>query len=251
MSVGKEGEVYLKEDVTAEQIQKNVAYLQAIFDWIQDNCEVLPCEEALTLDAGQRQKLYDLFGSDAIDSVLLAKQEKRIFVSEDERLRSFAKASYGVDGAWSQALLEQLLSRGKIDNTNYQRLVIKLVLSNYYFTSISAETLEEAAKQSAWKPDRQFEKVAEVLSGENSDDYSAVKVASDFIYKLYTQQLFFADPRILLFAVLDLVFTSRRRGNILLAQVLEHLQTRFSLLPHRQVEIVQVIQEWASRHIFF
>ncbi len=251
MSVEKEGEAYLKEEVTAEQIQKNIAYLQAIFDWIQDNCEVLPCEEALTLDAGQRQKLYDLFGSDAIDSVLLSKQEKRIFVSEDERLRSFAKASYGVNGAWSQALLEQLLNRGKINNSIYQKLVIKLVLSNYYYTSISAETLEEAAKQSAWKPDRQFEKVARVLSDENTDDYSAVKVALDFIYKLYTQRFFLADPRMLLFAVLDLVFKSRRRGNILLAQVIGHIRTRFSLLPQVQLEIVQVIQEWASRQIFF
>ncbi len=77
MTVGKEGEAYVKADITAEQIQKNSAYLQAIFDWIQLHCDVIPCEEALTLDSGQRQKLYDLFGADAIDSVLLAKQEKR------------------------------------------------------------------------------------------------------------------------------------------------------------------------------
>lgn len=251
MSTGKEGEVYLTEDVTAEQIQKNIAYLQAIFDWIQDNCEVVPCEEALTLDAGQRQKLYDLFGSDAIDSVLLAKQEKRIFVSEDERLRSFAKATYGVDGTWSQALLEQLLSRGKIDNNTYQKWIIKLVLSNYYYTSISAETLEEAAKQSVWRPDRQFEKVAGVLSGENSDDFSALKVASDFIYKLYTQRFFLADPSILLFAVLDLLFKSRVGGSILLAQLINHIRGRFVWLPARQVEIVQLIQVWARRQTFF
>ena len=251
MTVGKEGEAYVKEDVTAEQLQKNSAYLQAIFDWIQHNCEVIPCEEALTLDSGQRQKLYDLFGADAIDSVLLAKQEKRIFVSEDERLRNFAKISYGVDGAWSQALLEQVLSKGKIDNRTYQKLVIKLVLSNYHHTTITADTIEEAAKQSSWKPDRQFEKVAGVLSGGNSDDFSAMKVASDFIYKLYTQQFFFADPRILLFAVLDLLFTSRARGSILLAQLINQIRGRFVWLPARQVEIVQLILNWARSKALF
>src|SRR5215467_4480941 len=75
----------------------------------------------------------------------------------------------------------------------YQRLVIKLINSNYHYVRITAETLEEAAKQSAWKPDRQFEKVAGILSGGNSDDFSAVTVASHFIFKLYTQQLFLAD----------------------------------------------------------
>src|SRR5260221_13559158 len=86
MTVGKEGNAYVREDITAEQIKNGTVYLQAIFDWIKKNCDVIPCEEALKINTGQRQKLYDLFGSDAIDSVLLAKQEKRIFVTDDERL---------------------------------------------------------------------------------------------------------------------------------------------------------------------
>ena len=251
MTVGKEGEAYVKEEITAEQLQKNTAYLQTMFDWIQHNCEVIACEEALTLASVQRQKLYDLFGADAIDSVLLAKQEKRVFLSEDERLRNFAKNSYGVDGAWTQALLEQLLSKGKLDTRTYQKVVIKLINSNYHHTRITADTLEEAAKQSAWKPDRQFEKVASVLSGGNSDDFSAVMVASDFIYKLYTQQFFLADPRILLFAILDLLFTSREKASILLAQLINHIRGRFVWLPAQQTEIVQLILNWARSKALF
>lgn len=251
MTLGKEGEAYVREEITAEQIQKNTAYLQAIFDWIQHNCEVIACEEALTLASSQRQKLYDLFGADAIESVLLAKQEKRVFVSEDERLRNFAKNSYGVDGAWTQALLEQLLSKGKLDTRTYQKLVIKLINSNYHHTRITADTLEEAAKQSAWKPDRQFEKVASVLSSGNSDDFSAVMVASDFIYKLYTQQFFFADPRILLYAILDLLFTSREKASILLAQLINYIRGRFVWLPAQQTEIVQLIHNWARSKALF
>lgn len=251
MTVGKEGEAYVKEEITAEQIQKNTAYLQAVFEWVQHNCEVIACEEALTLASGQWQNLYDLFGADAIDSVLLAKQEKRVFVSEDERLRNFAKNSYGVDGAWTQALLEQLLSKGKLDASTYQKLVIKLINSNYHYIRITVETLEEAAKQAAWKPDRQFEKVAGILSGGNSDDLSAVTVASDFIFKLYTQQLFLADPSILLFAILDLLFKSRERTSTLLAQLLNHIRSRFVWLPAQQAEIVQLILSWARSKVLF
>ena len=251
MTVGKEGEAYVKEEITAEQLQKNTAYLQTMFDWIQHNCEVIACEEALTLVSVQRQKLYDLFGADAIDSVLLAKQEKRVFISEDERLRNFAKNSYGVDGAWTQALLEQLLSKGKLDTRTYQKLIIKLINSNYHHTRITADTLEEAAKQSAWKPDRQFEKVAGILSGGNSDDFSAVTVASDFIFKLYTQQLFLTDPSILLFTILDLLFTLREKASILLAQLINNTRSRFAWLPAHQTEIVQLIQAWARRQLFY
>jgi transcription elongation GreA/GreB family factor len=251
MTVGKEGEAYVKEDVTAEQLQKNSAYLQAVFDWTQQNCDVIPCEEALTLASGQRQKLYDLLGTHAIDSVLLAKQEKRVFVSEDERLRNFAKIYFGVDGAWTQVLLDQLLDKGKIDNRTYQKLVIKLVNSNYHHTRITADTIEEAAKQASWKPDRQFERVAGILSGGNSDDFSAVMVTSDFIFKLYTQQLFLADPSILLFSLLDLLFTSREKASILLAHLINNIRSRFVWLPAQQTEIVQLIQEWARRQVFY
>lgn len=250
MTVGKKGEAYVREEITAEQIQKNIAYLQAIFEWLQRNCEVTACEEALALPYGQRQRLYDLFGADAIDSALLARQEKRVFVSEDERLRNLAKNSYGVEGAWTQALLEQLLSKGKIDKRTYQILVIKLVSSNYQHIRITADTLEEAARQASWRPDRLFEKVARVLSGGNSDDFSAVNVAADFIYKLYTQQFFFADPHILLFTILDSLFTSRDKASILLAQLIQHIRDRFVWLPAQQTEIVRLILNWAQSKVF-
>jgi hypothetical protein len=129
-------------------------------------------------------------------------------------------------------------------------LVIKLVLSNYHHTSISADTIEEAAKQSSWKPDRQFEKVAGVLSGDKSGDFSALNVASGFIYKLYSQQFFLTDPAILLFTVLDLLFKSRVRGSIMLAQLINQIRGRFVWLPARQVEIVQLILNWARSQTF-
>lgn len=226
-------------------------HLQAIFEWIQQNCEVIACEEAFTLASGQRQKLYDLFGPDAIDLVLLARQEKRVFASEDERLRNFAKNSYGVDGAWTQAILEHLLSKGKLHANIYHKLVIKLINSNYHYIRINVETLEEAAKQSVRKLDRQFEKVARILSGGNSDDLSAVMVASDFIFKLYTQQLFLTDPSILLFTVLDLLFTSREKASILLAQLINHIRNKFAWLPTQQKEIIRLIQTWPHRQIFY
>jgi len=111
--------------------------------------------------------------------------------------------------------------------------------------------MEEAAKQASWKPNRQFEKIAAVLSGGNSDDFSAVMIASDFIYKLYTQQFYFADPRVLLFTILDLLFTLREKASILLAQLINHILGRFVWLPAQQTEIVHLILNWARSKALF
>jgi hypothetical protein len=100
-------------------------------------------------------------------------------------------------------------------------------------------------------PHRQFEKVGGILSGRNSDDLSAMTVASDFIFKLYTQQLFLADPSILLFAILDLLFKSRERKSTLLAQLIKHIRSRFVRLPAQQAEIVQLILSWARSKAIF
>ncbi|QBD82778.1 tetratricopeptide repeat protein [Ktedonosporobacter rubrisoli] len=251
MSLGKEGEHYIKEDVSAGQIRKNTEYLQSILESVKENSEVIPCEEALTIPVGQREKLYSLFGHDAIDSILLAKQEKRILVSEDERLRSFAKGSYTVHGAWTQPIARQLLSRGKIEKERYQKLVIKLINSNHHYISIEAETLEEAAKQSSWRPDRQFEKVAGILSGGKTDDFSAIDVAINFIYKLYTQQLFLADPAILLFTILDLLFTARPKRRMLFAEFIKRIKSKFLLFPIQQREIELLINQWVGRQTIF
>jgi hypothetical protein len=56
---------------------------------------------------------------------------------------------------------------------------------------------------------------------------------------------------ILLIVILDLLFTSREKASVLLAQLINHICGRFVWLPAQQTEIVQLIQEWARLQIFY
>ena len=83
------------------------------------------CNAALSMAANERKRWYDFYGYDAIDSAILAKQEKRLFVSEDMCLRHRVKHSFAVNSVWTQPLLEHLVSTKHIPHEKYQKLIIQ------------------------------------------------------------------------------------------------------------------------------
>ena len=47
MSVGKEGDQYVRTDINPEDVRRDIEYLKTIIKWIDENCEVDPCIVAL------------------------------------------------------------------------------------------------------------------------------------------------------------------------------------------------------------
>ncbi len=249
MSVGKQGDQYVKEEITADQLKKNSEYLKGILAWIKKNCVITPCHEALKLDADKREELYKLFGISSIDSILIAKQEDALLYSDDERLRSFALGSYSVQGVWTQAVIENLLNLGIISNEKYQDFVIRLVNSNYVFTSINSDTLIEATKQSQWKPDRNFMKMVSLLNGKKCDDIPAIIVVSDYIQKLINQPIFIDDPKNICFVVLDNAIKDRLNKPEFLQRLEIRLNKLFMLSPTKLSEAKLILAAWLKTQI--
>ena len=142
MSVGKEGDQYVRTDLNPEDIRRNVEYLTSIIKWIRENCEVDPCTRALEMNQLRKQEFYDLFQQLFVDTILIASQPGYLLFSDDEILRSDAKTNFGidagischVDGVWTQVVLEHCVNRNLLDKAEYDKMTIKLVCSRYYHT---------------------------------------------------------------------------------------------------------------------
>ena len=249
LSLGKQGDQYVKQEITADQLKRNTEYLKGILAWIKKNCVITPCHEALKLDSDKREELYKLFGISSIDSILIAKQENALLYSDDERLRSFAAGSYNVQGVWTQAVIENLLNLGMVSNEKYQDFVIRLVNSNYLFTSINSDTLIEVTKQSQWKLDRNFMKIVSLLNGKKCDDIPAIIVVSDYIRKLLNQPIFIDDPKNICFVVLDNVIKDRDKKTEFLQRLEIRLNKLFILSPSKLSEIKQILVSWLKTQI--
>jgi hypothetical protein len=249
MTVGKQNGYYVKEEISAEQLNTNTEFLKGIIKWVENNCLITPCKEALTLDADYREKLYELFGESFIDSILISKQENALFYSDDERLRSFATGTYQVQGIWTQAILEKLLILGVLNNEKYQDSLIRLVNSNYVFTSINADTLIESIKRSQWKPDRSFTKLVNLLNGKKCDVIPAVIVVGDFIQKILNQPIYLDDPKNICFVVLDSTVKDRDNKQEFIKRLELRLTKLFILSPTKLSEAKQILTAWLNTQI--
>ena len=253
MTVGIEEDKLVKQVVSAEEVEHNIEYLEGILHWIEDNCERLSCRAALKIRRDRRNQLEKALGKSFVDTILIASEPGNVLYSDDMWLRYFSKnddlikrffegTEFNVEGVWTQAVLIHCLNNGFLDRNNCNKIVVKLVCSHYYFTSIDADVLIEAARQSNWIPIEPFKTVSVMLSGKNCDENSVVDLLLDFFFKLWKLQVSIALRDYLVFSLLD-VITDGRNQNEVLNRLVFRVRKRFSILPLVR-EIISLVELW-------
>ena len=248
MTIGKEGDQFVRQEISAEVVKNSIEYLETLLQWFEANCDVLPCNAALKIVRSEKQKLDELIGEAFIDTVLIASEPGRLLFSDDERLRGFAKHEYGVDGVWTQVLLMHCLDSNLLERKIYNELIVRLAASYYHHTSIDADILIEAARQSKWAPSGPYTTVLQVLSGTASDEPSALNVAANFLYELWKQPILSQQRDYLILALLDAVTSGRNRRGVI-SKIAKLVKGRFLLLPLAERQILSLIELWKRMHL--
>jgi hypothetical protein len=248
MSIGKEGERFVRSEVTAEDVRRVIEYFENMLSWIGDNCEVVPVTGALDVPREQRDLLVDMLGAPFLDSVLIATESGNLLYSDDERLRSFAKLEFKVEGVWTQIILMLALNEEVIEKERYNQAVLQLACSHYYHTGIDAYVLIEAAKKSEWLPTYPYTEVLRLLHGERSNEVTALTVATLFLYELWKQPILPSRRDYLLHSLLDALAVGRnpqRTANTLSQMV----KVKFYLLYLEAARIISLIESWKRMHL--
>jgi tetratricopeptide (TPR) repeat protein len=248
MTIGKEGDQFVRQEISSEDVERNVEYLKGILEWVRNNCEVIPCRAALNMKKDQKQQLDELIGSMFVDTVLVASEPGNLLYSDDERLRLLAKMEFGVEGVWTQVVLMHCLDLGNPERSKYNQMVVKLAYSNYYHTSVDAHVLIEAAAQSHWSPTPPYTKVVNVLGGKHSEENSALTVGTNFLYELWKQPILSHQRDYLVLSLLNAITTERKPGAILDKLIL-HVKKRFLLIPLAEGQIIGLVRVWRQTHI--
>jgi len=249
MIVSKEGDKFVRQEISAEDIKRNLEHLEKVMDWISVNCEIIPCEAALSVKRQQRQQLEQLIGSSSIEAILIASEPGHILYSDDERLRSLAKREFNTDGVWTQVLLMKCLDGGILDRGKYNESIIQLSNYSYRHTSIDAYVLIEAARQSGWSPKPPYTTILRILGGQYSNESSALIVGTNFLYELWKQPAILAQRRDqTILALLDAI-TSRRNPRVIMEKLTKLLKRRFFIIPLALKEVLSVMDMWGKAHI--
>lgn len=248
MTIGKEGDKFIRQEISVKDVKDSIEYLENILNWIKNNCEIIPCKAALDIKRNKKQQLDQTMGQLFIDTILIASEPGNSLYSDDERLRSFAKSEFNVDGVWTQVLLMHCLNIKVLEKNKYNKMAIKLVNIHYYHTSIDADILVESAKQAKWVLSQPYTSVLQVLQGKSSNENSALIVATEFLYKLWVQSVLVQQRDCLTINLLDTIVVGRSRG-IVLNKLISFVKKRFFLLPLAEREIISLINAWEKTHI--
>ena len=192
-----------------------------------------------------------------IDTLLIASQPGCLLLSDDEQLRRYAKTGFNsdtgidfdIDGVWTQVVLEHCVNRNLLDRTEYNKMTIKLVYSNYYHTEFNADVLMEAAKQSDWKPSEPYNSLVQTLGGQEVSLSSALNVATNFLFQLWTQSIVHSRSIDLTHALLDeLIF--RQKPQAVLRELEDRVHHRFEDHPLAKRDVLSLIRANARTHTF-
>ena len=249
-TLGKDEESgqFINVEVSEEDIKQDLEKLEHILEWIKHNCDVLPCNAALSMNREDKRHLNEMLSTCFIDTILIANEPGNALFSDDERLRSYAKTEYDVDGVWTQLVLMYCLGHGFLEKAKYDKITVKLASAYYFHTSVDADTLIEAAKQAEWKADYPFTTVVQILNGRTSDVDSALRVAVDFLYQLWRQSILPVQRDNLTSELMGSIIDGRNRINTL-NLFGQYVQIRFVILPLAERQILATLETWKRTHI--
>ncbi|MCY3551687.1 MAG: tetratricopeptide repeat protein [Candidatus Poribacteria bacterium] len=241
MTVGKQGDRYVKQIINPEDAKHGIEYLKGIVKWIKENCEVEPCTPALEMNQLDKRELNNMLQPHFIDTLLIANQPDYLLLSDDGHLR--------LNGVWTQVVLEHCVNKGLLSKAEYDKMTIKLVCSHYYHTQFNSDVLIEAAEQSDWKPVEPYNSLVQVLGGQRSSLVSALNVTADFLCELWEQPILHHQSEYLTQVLLK-ELTSNRRTREVLILLAEQIEKRFTLYLPVEERILEQIEVYAQKHPF-
>ncbi len=246
MTVWKEGGQYFRQEVTAEDIQKQITFLQKIKDWIAANCIVAPMTEILKLPKERRERLYETIGVSFVDTMMIAKERSCPLYSDDHGTRAIAQNDFAVKGFWTQVLAIIAVEKELVTLDDLEKINVSLCELHYRHTTISGKTLLYAAKSVGWINNGAFTRVLAGITGLSIELGSAMSVAVEFFYQLWKEPAISDLQReSLVFAVLDAIAQQKNRVEVIkYAGAL--IPARFRLSPIAGTHLLKLVAAWRS-----
>lgn len=179
LSIGKENGQLIREHISFEHTQQNIQHYKSLLQWIENFCEVLPCHEALSMNFIKKTELDAAIGKTTLDAILLAKQFDYYLLADEEMIRLLALQEYKVKSMPTYGLLLHL--EGNFDNVIYD-----YICTSHKFLPVNANILYKCLEKSNFQIETPFTISIQSLSAPYCREKPALMVASEFLFKVYT-----------------------------------------------------------------
>lgn len=186
MSLGKINGQYVKFRITKEEIAEYLKILEKQMAWVNANCDILPCLEAINMLAHQKRQFDELLEKSFAESVLTAKEQGYLLFSEESSLRAFAFGEYKIDGLNTFMLINFLKATNQITAEKYNSSLIKLIGLNYKLIPCNSDVILGILEKTMDVEHPQFQLAIEGLKSDLRNGEQTISTCLVFFDKLYS-----------------------------------------------------------------
>lgn len=220
LTIGLAGESLIGSEITKEEVQATKKDYEQFLEWLEQNCDILPCYESLSIDNNKKREYESLFGRAALETILLASSGNNILYSDDGLIQGIAKQLYNVKYVWSQIIFDDLKSDISSESRILEDSFIDILKLHQYPPKINSELLLLAAEEAKWQIESPFIELLEILENKNFNDPFIIRISAEFIIGLWLKRIDINDCNYLLFRLLKAITKFRDRTIICSAFVI-------------------------------
>lgn len=252
LSLSKEGEQFYKHEITQEDIENDIVQIREVLSWAQENCDILPAVGEIDIPLSGL-KISEIMAPAFTDTLLAAQGTKRLLLADDMHYRMIASEMFNVKGVWLQPILMLALKRGGITGESYNESIIKIVNSNYNFTSIDANLLLYLAEKENWDANQNFRRLASILNGKHSDFSSSMKVAIEFLTRLWDEPIWVLHKEKFVYMLLNILTEDKWDHVDMIVALLWRSANKINVGPEfiyvtNQTQYKNAIAKWCQGH---
>jgi tetratricopeptide (TPR) repeat protein len=247
MTVGKDGDNYIRHERTTEQLEANRKFLERLLKFLSESVSPLPVPSLLEKD-GVTDGLRDILGPISIASIFAARAENIPLHSEDQMLRALARNEWRICGMSVQPILHELVVKNILTRDECVEATAKLFFMNYTVVLIGADNLIWTIQKVQYKITDELRKMLAVFHGPQCTFESAVEVLSETTKRLWIESSLYHLKIDLLDAILDALGTNRPTK-----QVAQYFTTaiklKLFLVPNAANAIAHRVNLWKERKL--
>ncbi len=184
----QQGNPYMLE-VGEDEIESKRIFLTRASEFISSKAKVVSVTGLLDVKTEELSQLTAALGSAIIESIILAKDKNISLYCDDALARMFAEQRWNVKSTWTQVVLEEMVERKQVIGQEYNRLLEKLITSNYMVPTISTAYLLNLLQAHDFKVTASIKNVFSVLKAPNCSDDAAILMFSVLIRSLWRYQV--------------------------------------------------------------
>ena len=238
-----EGRVGILE-VPPDEVLRRAELLRRLLSWLEGNAEIIP----ISVETREEMReVAQFLTPSAFGTLILAKQESAVILTEDLGLRAVATQFSGVAGSWSLPCLLSLEHESGAAS-DVTKLLVRYFALNYRFLPLSDDLLIQALELDAGEVGPHVSAILRVASDSNVRQHAVVEMIA-LTYRHVTMTGIDAFRRGAIMDACLRAIASRGRWPQDKAALLSSICRRFILLPVHLPSIENHIQTWERQRI--